>query len=195
MRFSLSALLGLSTVSLLFSTVLGHDITDKSLNKTLLYKVETTVQITEILSLYGFLLDTRDFSLFNLVYTDDVVANVATPPITGLPALVKLYKDLFTNQGPTIHASQNVLVYDVTATNAKAGSYNTVTYFGTGSLAGQIVTYYERFQDVFTKVDGTWKISERTLTLYVSRFLHLLIETMLIWRLLHTGCHRKPVGD
>ena len=137
----------------------------------------STVNITQVLSIYGYALDGKNYSALQDVYTDDVVANVATSPIIGLPALVRYYTETLGNI-KTFRSSSSVLVFDITDTTATALSEGVAVYFGRGKpylnttvpllSADDFLTFYERFEDKFTRgQDGLWKISERQLTILV----------------------------
>ena len=124
--------------------------------------------ITQKLSLYDIALDTKNFSALSGAFTDDVVANVAPFPIQGLAAYEAfLQADLALSK--TQHTTTTVFAYDIKPYTAKSISYADANYFGLGSALGQTFTFFERFDDVWTKgADGPWKISERSLTIFVS---------------------------
>ena len=125
--------------------------------------------ITQKLALYDIALDTKNFTALSGTFTDDVNPKVATVPINGLAAYEAfLQADL---QGiKTKHTTDTVFVYDITPYSAQSISYADAIYFGTGDALGQAFTFYERFNDVWSKskVDGSWKISERSLNFFVS---------------------------
>ena len=124
--------------------------------------------ITQKLSLYDIAIDTKNFSALSGAFADDVVANVAPTPIKGLAAYEAfLQADLALSK--TQHTTTTVFAYDIKTSTAKSISYSDAVYFGQGSALGQTFTYFERFDDVWTKgADGPWRISERTLTIFVS---------------------------
>lgn len=183
MLLPFSSPLGLLAISLLASICLGTGSAEISPYPKLSADSETTIEVTQILSLFGFLLDTKNFSALNYVFTDDVVVDsrplsgTATGnPSTGLASLEKFYERVYFNQ-TTQHVSESVLVYDLAQTTAKAVSYQSVVYFGQGALLGQIATFYEKLDDDLVKVDGSWRISARTLILFVS------FSTLRLWQL------------
>ena len=63
-----------------------------------------------------------------------------------------------------------MFAYDIGDGTAQAISYQQAVYFGSGNLTGQIVTFYERFNDVWRKdlADGSLKISKKSLAIFVS---------------------------
>ena len=125
--------------------------------------------ITQKLALYDIAIDTKNFSALSGVFTVDVVPNVATVPIKGLAAYEAfLQADLEGSR--TKHTTDTVFVSNIEPYTARSISYSDAIYFGRGSALGQQFTFYERFDDVWSKdkVDGSWKISERSLVFFVS---------------------------
>lgn len=113
------------------------------------------------------------------VFTKDVVARVAPSPIVGLSALEKFYEQTLGNI-KTLHASSNVLVFNIIDKKATALSDEVVVYFGYSGRflknttipmvdSTSTLTFFERFEDEFRRGDdGIWRISERQLTTLVS---------------------------
>ena len=125
--------------------------------------------ITQKLALYDIAIDTKNFSALSGTFTTDVVPNVAPVPIKGLAAYEAfLQADLAGKR--TKHTTDTVFVSNIEPYTARSISYSDAIYFGRGSALGQQFTFYERFDDVWSKdkVDGSWKISERTLIFFVS---------------------------
>ena len=124
--------------------------------------------ITQKLSLYDIAIDTKNFSALSSTFADDVVANVAPFPIEDLASYEAFLEDDLA-LSKTQHTTTTVFAYDIETSSAKSISYSDAVYFGQGSALGQTFTYFERFDDVWSKgADGPWKISERTLTIFVS---------------------------
>ncbi|KAL8797483.1 MAG: hypothetical protein Q9195_000299 [Heterodermia aff. obscurata] len=124
--------------------------------------------ITQKLALYDIAIDTKNFSALSGTFATDVVANVAPVPITSLAAYEAfLQADLAGSR--TKHTTDTVFVSNIEPYTAQSISYSDAIYFGRGSALGQQFTFYERFDDVWSKdkVDGSWKISERTLVFFV----------------------------
>lgn len=144
--------------------------------------------ITQALSLYGIAIDTKNFTALSGVFTSDVVALVAPTPINNLAQYESfLASDLAPFK--TQHITDNVFVYDIADGAAKSISYQQAVYFGSGNFTGQIVTYYERFDDVFSKnlADGSWKSAKRSINIFVSNPCSLSIRTFA--RRLYTTQH------
>ena len=129
---------------------------------------DAVIAITQGLSLYGLAIDTKNFTALKSAFTSDIVANVPPVPIIGLTNYESF---LAGDLGPlkTQHITSNVFVYNITERTAKSTSYQQAVHIGSGKLLGQIVTFYERFDDVWRRdlMDGSWKISERTLSIFV----------------------------
>lgn len=114
MCFSLPAILSFSTVALLGCVSAAGSLENSKINALLTLEKEgfdaiSTVNITQVLSLSGYALDGKNYSALQYVYTDDVVANVATSPIIGLPALVRFYTKTLGNI-KTFRSSSSALV-------------------------------------------------------------------------------------
>lgn len=125
--------------------------------------------ITQKLALYDIAIDTKNFSALSGTFTTDVAPNVALVPIKGLAAYEAfLQADLAGKR--TKHTTDTVFVSNIEPYTAQSISYSDAVYFGRGSALGQQFTFYERFDDVWSKdkVDGSWKISERSLIFFVS---------------------------
>lgn len=129
---------------------------------------DAVVAITQGLSLYGLAIDTKNFTALAGAFTSDIVANVPPLPITGL---AKYESFLAADLAPlkTQHITSNVFAYNIAGGTAESVSYQQAVHIGSGKLLGKIVTFYERFDDVWRRdqVDGSWKISERTLSIFV----------------------------
>lgn len=182
MRFSAFSILGFATLSLLVNRCAGGH-TQSNRIKALIQdqKNEFTSQaitnITQVLSLYGFVLDLKEFTALDYVYTKDCVVDLGRGPIYGLEALTKYYLNAAGNT-TTFHASQNVYVADVTEDTASALSDAIAVFFRQGptfpgsniliSGYNDTLTFYERFEDELSRGgDGFWRISKRTLTILV----------------------------
>ena len=125
--------------------------------------------INQGLSLYDYAIDTKNFSALSGAFAPDVVADVApNGPITSLAAYEAfLQSDLAPYK--TQHTTTTVFVYGLGPARAQSASYSQAIYFGTGNLLAQTAIFYERFNDAWTKseVDGSWKISNRSLEIFV----------------------------
>ncbi len=180
MHFSLLSILGLLTACLLpiittaqnsSSNAEGTSPIFTNVAPVLTGDTDAIAAITQGLSLYGIALDTKNFTALSGAFTSDVVAVVAPGgPIVGLAAYEAF---LASNQSPykTQHISTTVFAYDIGNGAAQSISYQQAIYFGSGSLLGQIVTFYERFDDTWRKseADGSYKIAKRSLNIFVGR--------------------------
>lgn len=138
----------------------------------------TVVTATQVLSLFGIALDTKQFANLGEVFAEGaVLSEVGGNKVTGLPAIVDFYTSAFQNASIiTQHKSDTVFVYDLTKKTAKAISYANAVYFGPPALnrggflfRNNSVNFYERFDDNFVRgPGGGWKISQRNLTVVVS---------------------------
>lgn len=180
MLFSLPSILGLLTACLLLTVTTAQNSSSNAEGTTPIFTnvapvltgdTDAIAAITQGLSLYGIALDTKNFTALSGTFTSDIFAAVAPGgPIVGLPAYEAF---LASNLSPykTQHISTTVFAYDIGNGAAQSISYQQAIYFGSGSLVGQIVTFYERFDDIWRKseADGSFKIAKRSLNIFVSR--------------------------
>lgn len=144
---------------------------------TSLNDTETIAAINQGLSLYGFAIDTKNYSALSGVFAPDINAQVAPTPITNLQQYESfLQSDL--EPYKTQHTTTTVFVYDIGPTTAQSASYAQAIYFGQKELLAQTVIFYERFNDEWTKGDdGSWKIAKRSLNIFgVDGNRNILIE-------------------
>jgi hypothetical protein len=125
--------------------------------------------IRNTLSLYPLAIDGKNFPALGLVFATNAVANYFTP-LNVLTPLSTIESALEASLAPvTTQNSFGTQVIDVLSPNtAVSVTYYTATHFGMGQFAGQIVTAYGQYQDVWAKQTGnTWKISHRNLVYMV----------------------------
>ena len=125
-------------------------------------------------------LDRKDFASFSKYFTQNASYNAgAGPNVYGVPAIQKLLKAVVQNvpsQSALTTTSITLLPpFDEQgdATAAEAEVYTTDTFFGTGKLAGQILTFYAKYEDKYEKTTdsanyGGWKLSQRFFVSFVS---------------------------
>jgi len=180
MHFSLPSILGLLTVCLLPTITTAQNSSSNAEGTSPIFAnvapvltgdTDAIAAINQGLSLYGIALDTKNFTALSGVFTSDVEAVVAPGgPIVGLAAYEAF---LASNLSPykTQHISTTVFAYDIGNGAAQSISYQQSIYFGSGDLLGQIVTYYERFDDTWRKneANGSFKVAKRSLRIFVSR--------------------------
>lgn len=182
MRFSISPLLGVTACSLLLlgvssaEDILPRDFhaSQQILSK---YSDPNIVGIVQqVLAAYGLFLDTQNYEALRAVFTDDIVTNVFGDVTTGIEPLIAGYKDSrpFFSQ----HSSTNEVIVAIGPDHLKVISYNTAFFFGEGRRrpgsdargpdASQLLTFWDKFEDVFVKRGKYWKISHRNVTGLVS---------------------------
>ena len=178
MYFSLLSFVSLLTVSLLPAFTTAQNSSSNAEGTSPIFAgvppiltgdTDAIAAINQGLSLYGIAIDTKNFTALSGVFTNNVVTLVAPTPINSLaPYEAFLSSDLAPYK--TQHTSITVFVYDIGPAAAQSVSYSRAIYFGSGNLVGQIVTFYERFDDLWSKseVDGSWKIAKRSLEIFVS---------------------------
>lgn len=125
-------------------------------------------------------LDKKDFASFSKVFTQNATYNTGSGPnIYGIPsiqkALADVVKDLPLQSALTTTSITLLPPFDEqgAASAADAEFYTTDTFFGTGDLAGQVLTLYAKYVDKYEKTGdiaryGGWRISQRLYVLFVS---------------------------
>lgn len=126
-------------------------------------------------------LDTYNFKAFAGVYTKEITFGAPSlnlPTLNSSQQLIDQAYKLFT---PSV-VLQNAITTqriafvgptdeDYAFTKAKAITYLTTTFFGTGNLTGQIAAIYSRLDDSLVKTSlpeyGGWRVSVRILSAFV----------------------------
>lgn len=167
MQFSIVSLLGLFSLSILSNTCVAAGAPKRSL-PTNITNTEAIVEIIQLISYYGLILDDNNYSDLSYVLTEDVVLILPTYNVTTLPVVEdSFYRPRYLNK-ITLHASINAFVYDISTTRARVTREAVVSYLGQGNFTGQIVTFYSRVNDALVKENGSWKIAESALGSQVS---------------------------
>ena len=129
--------------------------------------VESAVSIIHIqqtLNLYPLSVDNKNYALFARIFTHNVTANLlCLLPTTSLPAMrSQISKSLAGLVSQHALTTQSISVLN--ATEAKALTYLTATFFGQGNQTGHVLTIYGEYTDtlVYGKRSG-WLISDRKL--------------------------------
>ncbi|KAI4234099.1 MAG: hypothetical protein L6R40_006864 [Gallowayella cf. fulva] len=127
--------------------------------------------IHNVLALFNYALDTKNFGALRDVYTTDVIAKVARVRTNDLESLIKFYNGTALGDVVTQHTAHTIFVYAITPTTAKSISYANALYFSPieeGKLFARAVdTFYERYADTWAKQKyGQWQIKERSIDIY-----------------------------
>ncbi|KAL6694990.1 SnoaL-like domain-containing protein [Trichoderma pleuroticola] len=133
-------------------------------------ETDLAVEVKSVVDLYPFAVDTPDYSLFDSIFTDDVLIDYSasgTPVTHGIAAFVKTLSDSRTAQGYTTqhHLGSQTVTFS-TAVNASVSTYAIATFFGHGAREGQIWTGYQAFLDDLAFDGKQWKIYQRTLQVF-----------------------------
>lgn len=190
MHFSIPSLVGLSSLFLFGSVGLAAADLHTSYAKNIT-NYETIDEIYQLLSLYSFLLDEHKFSSLDLIYTKNATFNRQTYSLSPLSVIAEVQRAEYFDK-TTQHEAGNLYVYDITPTEAKVVSYGTAVFFGQGNYTGQITTSYNKFTDIVTKDNGSWKISVRSI-LYQVRFCSTAFGSQArCWLRPPIDIHRRP---
>jgi len=118
-------------------------------------------QIREILNNYARACDTRNWALFDEVFTEDVAFNYGGEyEAQGRHKLVKLIKNSLGGCGPTQHLLGNFSII-VNGETANCSCYVRAFHVGRGDKRGQLYEVWGEYRDRLVLSGGDWKISER----------------------------------
>ena len=133
----------------------------------------TKFAITQLLSLFNFIIDEKDFSSLKYIFTSDAVLDGGDGnALVGLANITAFYTNTFQNESlRTQHTSDTVYVYDFIETTASSVSYANVYYFGPkvfergGMLfSNDSVAFREKIRNEYViEPTGAWKIKRQTL--------------------------------
>jgi len=134
---------------------------------------KTVASIHNVLALFNYALDAKNTDALRDVFTDNVTARVAPTPTNNLDSLIKFYNGTALANVMTQHTVHTIFVYDLAPMSAKSISYANTLYFGLisqgQSFARDVDTFYERYDDIWAKQrHGQWKITDRSVNIYVS---------------------------
>ena len=139
--------------------------------------------IEKVASQYSILLDTLNFSALGTVFTNNATFDFHNPKVPILHGIEAIKKTLAALAPPGTVSQHTVSTHSISlsgsdpktdggAHRAQALSYTVATYFGTGNLTGQVLTYYGKFNDTLVKTslpeNGGWRIEYRELGFFVS---------------------------
>ena len=129
------------------------------------------IQIHDKISLYSIALDTKNFALLSEVLAIDIVGNYGLPPpntvVHGLAENQKVLKAAIDGM-VTQETISTIAVDFIDESSPNSTAYLVANYFGKGNLTGQLLSVYGKYEDSWAFEDGSWKIKNRILSLFVS---------------------------
>lgn len=118
-------------------------------------------QIRQVLNNYARGCDKRDWTLFDKIFTADVVFNYGGEySAKGRDKLVKLIRNSLGGCGPTQHLLGNFAI-TVSGDTASCSCYVRAFHVGMGAKKGQLYEVWGAYEDNLLRSDGAWKISDR----------------------------------
>ncbi|KAL8729176.1 MAG: hypothetical protein Q9166_004915 [cf. Caloplaca sp. 2 TL-2023] len=112
--------------------------------------------IHNVLALFNYALDTKNFDALRDIYTTDAIAKVARVPTSDLESLIEFYNGTALGDVFTQHIAHTVFVYAITHDTAKSISYANALYFSPieeGKIfARDVDVLYERYDDSWVKL-------------------------------------------
>lgn len=137
--------------------------------------------IEKVTAQYSILIDKLNFAALDTIFTPNATFNFNLPKIPlleGLPAI----EAALARAAPQGTVSQHTISTQSISLDSEADgsaaqaaqviSYTVATYFGTGNLTGQILTFYGKIDDTMVKTSlprtGGWRIDTRELSYSVS---------------------------
>lgn len=152
--------------------------------------------IEKVAAQYSILIDRLNFAALDTVFTSNATFNFHNPKVPLLHGIEAIERTLAALAPPGTVSQHTVSTHSISlsgsdrktdggaASTAQALSYTVATYFGTGNLTGQILTYYGKFDDTLVKTslpgNGGWRIDTRDLGFFVSVQLFFFIVASFI---------------
>jgi ketosteroid isomerase-like protein len=119
-------------------------------------------QIVDTLYRYASTIDTKDYPRLRSLFVDDAVGQYAGgDPIHGADEIVA-WIDSMTLDRAWQHHMLNVYHVDIEGDVARTLTYHT-SHQTTTADPDTVIVIVARYRDVLRKVDGTWKIAEKTM--------------------------------
>jgi 3-phenylpropionate/cinnamic acid dioxygenase small subunit len=113
------------------------------------------IEIQMMMALYGHLIDERDWSSMDQVFTEDIVydaTDFGLGVMRGIPAIVEAWREPFDH--PIAHHTTNVVITEEADGTVRARS----KHVGPRTSGITLVTYY----DILRKTPDGWRMAERT---------------------------------
>ncbi len=113
------------------------------------------IEINMMLALYGHLIDERDWSAMDQVFTEDIVydaTDFGLGVMVGIPAIVEAWREPFDH--PLAHHTTNIVIREDTDGTVRVLS----KHIGPRTSGITLVTY----ADVVRKTTYGWRLAERT---------------------------------
>ncbi|KAF1984373.1 hypothetical protein K402DRAFT_381074 [Aulographum hederae CBS 113979] len=138
----------------------------------LIHRAITTSEYDSIrstLSRYALAIDLKDFDSLDSVFTKDIVANYSEP-LNVLTGIEEVKTSLEASLAPvtSVHSITTQLIDFHDDDTVSSLTYYTAAQFGTGSLEGELVSAWGRYEDELVRTLVGWRISKRQLVYMVS---------------------------
>ena len=126
---------------------------------------QTQQDIIHTLNRYACACDSRDWSLFDDVFADNVHAVYGGYEFNSRAEVISIIKNSLGGCGPTQHLLGN---YDVTvdAAIAKTKCYVRASHYGLGEHDGELYEVWGEYCDTLQSSHGQWLIIEREFRIY-----------------------------
>ncbi len=119
--------------------------------------IEDQIAITQLLNLYGHILDERAWTRMNELFVDDLLfdgSDVGGKPIRGLDALVARFREPQMSH-PLAHHASNIVIWRDAAGVVRAASK------GYGPRPDPAASRTVTYKDVLRETPQGWRIAER----------------------------------
>lgn len=128
-----------------------------------LITVVDRMEVTDVLNGYAAACDSRDWDLFNQIFTPDVEANYGGPNVfNSRGAVVDMIRGMLGGCGPTQHMLSN---YRITIDGDVADTICSVRAFhaGIGEAKGKTFEVWGEYRDRLVRTGEGWRIARRTM--------------------------------
>ena len=160
MKLSLLALLGVAAIT----TTAAHYPSEPD-------TTAAELQIRNKISLYAISLDRKNYAPLTKIFAENTVADYQVPGLTGPLRGVRAVQEWVQSQlvGQVTQHTISTTVVEFTDPHApNSTAYLVANYLGQGNLTGQTAYFYGQYVDRLGLEGGSWKITNRLFTFFVS---------------------------
>ena len=123
---------------------------------------EDWAAILKVLNLYADLVDFRDWSIAEQVFTEDATGSYTDGVVSGRDTLIAFWRAHFDGCGPTQHLFGNYTI-EVEGDQARASCRGRMFHMGAGTREGVQYESFGRYNHVLVRTPDGWRIKQLTL--------------------------------
>ena len=128
-------------------------------------KADDYAQIMDTLARYSIAMDTRDWSLLDSVFTEDLVYDAGEWVTRSLDEYIERLRPYLEGCGPTQHLLGNYQI-ELAGDEARTRVYVRAFHVGTRELSKTVYEMFGEYRDEMRRTDAGWRSARRTLRLH-----------------------------